>query len=228
MNKKNKQNEASLGKMKKEDLEKKINKIHFERAEKLNKDREEKIYRENGETFGEYVKKENGWTREHGQNVAKLARFCDLTGKFREDISLMAGNPVDHFVRNHNKRVKGWKIKERYSPKFTPLLEQIVGITIDSVKNDKVKMTPKIVNACNSIITNFLNNENVENTDDLIEKMTKKLKENYENLVAACKEQLSPTIPRTMKSCKHLQEIIAIEKDFLTLKCGCVFRLNKV
>ena len=120
------------------------------------------------------LKKKNGWSREHGQNMAKVAKFCELTGKFREDISSMSNNPKDHFVRNHNKRVKGWQIKERYSPKFTPLLEQIVGITIDSVKNDKVKITPKIVNVCDRVITNFLNAEKLENTDEIIENATKK------------------------------------------------------
>ena len=103
----------------------------------------------------------------------------------------MSHDPKDHFVRNHNKRVKGWQIKERYSPKFTPLLEQIVGITIDSVKNDKVKITPKIVNACDRVITNFLNAEKSENTEKLIENATKKLEENYERLVYSVQRTIS-------------------------------------
>ena len=220
------ENEAVLDKTIEDDLEKAKNKIHSGRGKKLNNVREEKLYREKYGTFGEYVKKEYGVVRPHGQNLAKVARFCELTGKFKEDISSMSHNPKDHFVRNHNKRVKGWQIKERYSPKFTPILEQIIGITIDSVKNDKVKITPRIINICDSVITNFLNNENVENTDDLIKNMTKKLEESYENLVEKCKEQLSTTIPKKMKSCQHIQEIISIKKDVLTLRCGCNFRLN--
>ena len=50
--------EAVLDRTIEDDLEKAKNKIHFGRAKKLNKVREEKSYREHGETFAEYIKKE--------------------------------------------------------------------------------------------------------------------------------------------------------------------------
>ena len=63
----------------------------------------------------------------------------------------------------------------------------------------------------------------------LLKMRPKKIEENYGRLVAECKEQLTITaILKMPETCKHLQEIIAIKKDLLTLKCGCVFRLNNV
>ena len=216
------QNEAALGEMTEEDLEKASKNILFVKGENLNGIRKEKLYRETHSTFAAYANEEYGVTREHAQNMAKVAAFREITNKFMKDVP-MSFKSVDRFVINQNKRAKAWQMKKANLSRFTPLLEQVIGITVDVVKNDKGKITPKVVDISDSVITDFLDAEKLEYDKNLIRKATAKLAENRESLVAKCKARLmAKVVPET---CEHIQEIVSIEDNILTLKCSCVFRL---
>lgn len=221
-------NETILGEMTEEEIEKASKKILFEKGESLNGIRKEKRYRETHSTFAAYANKEYGVTREHGQNMAKVAAFREVTNKFMKDVP-MSFRSVDQFVKNQNKRARAWHMTKVGLSNFTPLLEQVIGITIDTVKNDKGKITEKVINVSDGVITDFLDAQNLEYDNNLIKKATAKLAENRERLVAKCKARLmEKVIPKTIETCKHIQEIVSIENDFLTLKCGCVFRSSNV
>lgn len=185
--------------------------------------REKKLHRDSGLNFNEFFAKTFG---EHPQTAFKLANigdFVKVTEIFTKDLDL-SGNEVQRFAIGQNQRATALGF-DRSKPlqDFEPLLQEVVAITKEVATNDAGKMNFKpVIDKTDAVITEFLTDEKVIDSDDVIALATAKLAENRESLVAKAKAKIAEKV--TPNTCEHSLDIESVDNNIVTLTCGCQFR----
>lgn len=213
------------------ELESELGNKSFQQYRIASKIRRENLWREfNGvffTTFQDFAKEILEINSKQAQNWMQYGDFLEVTNYDNladKDVKTNV-NSLKRLVVNQNATAEKFGLKDAGLTEFKPFLDEVIETTIEVARNDKgAKVTERVVDATNEVITGFLDGQKLD-FENIIANATAKLAANREQLVADSKAKLAEKV--TLSECEHSLDIESVENNIVTLTCGCTFRRFK-